>query len=57
MGDEGDLTEEEEDENLGLEDVPVLIDVPAGAVGDVLDEAELFRLRRTYAGTVTLLDR
>ena len=31
-----------------------LIDVPAGAVGDVLSEAELFRLRRTYAGTVSL---
>ena len=31
----------------------MLIDVPAGAVGDVLDEAELLRLRRTYAGTVT----
>jgi arylsulfatase A-like enzyme len=37
--------------------VPVLIDVPAGAVGDVIDEAELLRLRRTYAGTVTLVDR
>ena len=47
----------EDDEEIDLEDVPVLIDVPAGAVGDVLDEAELFRLRRTYAGTVTLVDR
>jgi arylsulfatase A-like enzyme len=56
-GAEGDLLEEEGDEDLDLEDVPVLIDVPAGAVGDVLDEAELFRLRRTYAGTVTLVDR
>ncbi len=35
----------------------MLIDVPAGAVGDVIDEAELLRLRRTYAGTVTLVDR
>ena len=31
--------------------------MPAGAVGDVIDEAELLRLRRTYAGTVTLVDR
>ena len=30
--------------------------MPAGAVGDVLSEAELFRLRRTYAGSVTLAD-
>jgi hypothetical protein len=49
-GDEGDLIEEEEGEELDLEEVAVLIDVPAGAVGDVLDEAELLRLRRTYAG-------
>ena len=42
---------------IDIEDVAVLIDVPAGAVGDVLSEAELFRLRRTYAGTVTLVDR
>jgi arylsulfatase A-like enzyme len=55
-GDEGDLVEEETDA-LGLEDVAVVIDVPAGAVGDVIDEAELLRLRRTYAGTVTLTDR
>ena len=40
-----------------LEEVRVLIDVPAGAVGDVLSEEELLRLRRTYAGTVTLVDR
>jgi len=58
-GDEGDLVEEtaDDDEEIDIEDVPVLIDVPAGAVGDVLSEAELFRLRRTYAGTVTLVDR
>jgi len=55
-GDEGDLVEEEEDD-LSLEEVTALIDVPAGAVGDVLDEAELLRLRRTYAGAVTLVDR
>ena len=55
---EGDLVEEVgEEEEIDIEEVPVLIDVPAGAVGDVLDEAELFRLRRTYAGTVTLVDR
>jgi arylsulfatase A-like enzyme len=54
-GEEGDLVEE--DDETTLEDVRVLIDVPAGAVGDVLDEEELLRLRRTYAGTVTLVDR
>jgi arylsulfatase A-like enzyme len=56
-GDEGDLVEDPEGEEIDLEEVPVLIDVPAGAVGDVIDEAELLRLRRTYAGTVTLVDR
>lgn len=58
-GEEGDLVEDSGDveEEIDIEDVPVLIDVPAGAVGDVLSEAELFRLRRTYAGTVTLVDR
>ena len=56
-GDEGDLVEEDGDDELTLEEVPVLIDVPAGAVGDVIDEVELLRLRRTYAGTVTLVDR
>jgi arylsulfatase A-like enzyme len=56
-GDEGDLVEEEGEEELTLEEVPVLIDVPAGAVGDVIDEVELLRLRRTYAGTVTMVDR
>ncbi len=55
-GEEGDLVEEDDDE-LTLEEVPVLLDVPSGAVGDVLDEVELLRLRRTYAGTVTLVDR
>jgi arylsulfatase A-like enzyme len=55
-GEEGDLVEDEDDD-LGLEDVPVLIDVPAGSVGDVIDELELLRLRRTYAGCVTLTDR
>ncbi len=56
-GDEGDLVEEDDDEEIDLEAVPVLIDVPPGAVGDVIGEAELLRLRRTYAGTVTLVDR
>src|SRR5207248_2023932 len=51
-GDEGDLVEEPGDDDVGLEEVPVLLDVPAGAVGDVIDELELLRLRRTYAGTV-----
>ncbi|WP_435016609.1 sulfatase family protein [Tundrisphaera sp. TA3] len=54
-GEEGDLVEEDDD--LTLEDVRVLIDVPAGAVGDVIDEEELLRLRRTYAGAVTFLDK
>jgi arylsulfatase A-like enzyme len=44
-------------EEIDVEEVTALIDVPAGAVGDVLSEVELFRLRRTYAGTVTLVDR
>jgi arylsulfatase A-like enzyme len=55
-GEEGDLVEDLEESDLDLEEVPVLIDVPAGAVGDVIDEAELLRLRRTYAGTVTFVD-
>jgi arylsulfatase A-like enzyme len=55
-GEEGDLVEEEDEEEIAIEDVAALIDVPAGSVGDVLSEAELFRLRRTYAGTVTLVD-
>ncbi|APW62714.1 Arylsulfatase [Paludisphaera borealis] len=57
--DEGNLVDEmlENEHQIDIEDVPVLMDVPAGAVGDVLTEAELFRLRRTYAGTVTLVDR
>jgi arylsulfatase A-like enzyme len=59
-GEEGDLVEaiaHEQEEEIQIEDVPALIDVPAGVVGDVLSEAELFRLRRTYAGCVTLVDR
>ncbi len=52
--DEGDLVEDDDD--VPLDEVRVLIDVPAGAVGDVLDEVELLRLRRTYAGVVTMLD-
>jgi arylsulfatase A-like enzyme len=55
-GEEGDLVEEDDDE-LSLEEVPVLIDVPAGPVGDVIGELELLRLRRTYAGTATFVDR
>lgn len=60
VGEEGDIIAEPiegtDDDDLSLEEVPVLIDVPGGAVGDVLDEAELLRLRRTYAGCVSLLD-
>jgi arylsulfatase A-like enzyme len=55
-GEEGDLVEEFGEEEIALDEVTALIDVPAGSVGDVLDEAELLRLRRTYAGSVTLLD-
>ncbi|MFO0956108.1 MAG: sulfatase [Isosphaeraceae bacterium] len=56
-GEEGDLIEEEEDfDDPGLEDVRILIDTPAGPVGDVLSEEELLRIRRTYAGCVSLLD-
>jgi arylsulfatase A-like enzyme len=58
VDEEGDIAEEDAGgEDLDLEEAPVLIDVPPGAVGDVLDEVELLRLRRTYAGCVTLLDR
>jgi arylsulfatase A-like enzyme len=59
-GEEGDLVEDiplGPGQEIDIEEVPVLIDVPAGAVGEVVSEAELFRLRRTYAGTVTLVDR
>ena len=52
-GEEGDLVDDEsddDDDEIEIDDVAALIDVPAGAVGDVLSEAELFRLRRTYAG-------
>ena len=58
-GEEGELVEDPADQagdELDIEDVATLIDVPAGAVGDVLSEAELFLLRRTYAGTVTYAD-
>lgn len=37
-------------------DVTVLIDVNGGWVGDVISDDELVRLRKTYAGAVTLLD-
>jgi hypothetical protein len=58
-GEEGELVEEPIDsagEEVDVDEVTTLIDVPAGAVGDVLSEAELFLLRRTYAGTVTYVD-
>jgi arylsulfatase A-like enzyme len=58
-GEEGDLEDEPVvgEADIDIQEVTALIDVPAGVVGDVLDEAELFRLRRTYAGTVTMVDR
>ncbi len=55
IGEEGDIVRDE-DEEIEIDEVAGLVDVPAGAVGDVLSEAELFRLRRTYAGAVTLVD-
>ena len=55
-GEEGDLIEDDDDEEETLDEIKALIDVPAGAVGDVIDELELLRLRRTYAGAVSLLD-
>jgi arylsulfatase A-like enzyme len=58
-GEEGELVEDPEEpagDDIDIDDVATLIDVPAGAVGDVLSEAELFLLRRTYAGTVTYVD-
>ena len=33
-----------------------LIDVPGGWVGDIISDEELIRLRKTYAGAVTMLD-
>ena len=60
VGDEGDLVDEDDadfDPERDLGEVTPLIDVPAGAVGDVISEEELLRLRRTYAGTVTLVDK
>lgn len=37
-------------------EVITLIDVPGGWVGEVISDDELARLRKTYAGAVTLLD-
>jgi len=45
------------DDEIDIEEIASLVDVPAGAVGDVLSEAELFRLRRTYAGAVAMVDQ
>lgn len=57
LGEEGDIVEDDDaDEGMTLEEAAVLLDVPPGAIGEVLSEAELLRLRRTYAGAVTLLD-
>jgi arylsulfatase A-like enzyme len=59
-GEEGDLVEDlagAEEQEIAIEEITALIDVPASAVGALISEAELFRLRRTYAGTVTLVDR
>lgn len=37
--------------------VKTLIDVPGGWVGEVISDDELLRLRKTYAGAVTMLDQ
>jgi arylsulfatase A-like enzyme len=50
------LEADADDSDLDLAQVATLLDVPPGAVGDVLDEPELLRLRRTYAGCVSHLD-
>ncbi len=58
-GEEGELVEDPADssgDEIDIDAVATLIDVPAGAVGDVLTEAELFLLRRTYAGNVAYVD-
>jgi arylsulfatase A-like enzyme len=55
IDDEGDLADEESGP-LDVDAAAPLVDVPPGLVGDVLDDAELIRLRRTYAGAVSLLD-
>ena len=58
-GEEGELALDPADssgDEIDIEAVATLIDVPAGAVGDVLTEAELFLLRRTYAGNVAYVD-
>ena len=55
--DEGDLAEDLLAKDAeDLENVRVLIDVPPGVVGETLSHAELMRLRRAYAGCVSLLD-
>ncbi|MDX2038860.1 MAG: sulfatase [Isosphaeraceae bacterium] len=56
LGDEGDLVADEGELGVPDEEVEALMDVPAGVVGDVISEAELLRLRRTYAGTVSFVD-
>ncbi len=54
---EGDLAEDLlAKDAIDLENIRVLIDVPPGAVGEALSHSELLRLRRTYAGCVSLLD-
>jgi arylsulfatase A-like enzyme len=55
---EGDIAPEmlADEAPFDLTTTRVLIDVPPGLVGDVLSETELLRLRRTYAGCISLLD-
>lgn len=55
---DGDLAEAmlSDEPGPGLDAARVLIDVPPSAVGDLISEVELLRLRVTYAGCVSLLD-
>ena len=43
-------------ESHAAKEVRALIDVPGGWVGEVISDDELSRLRKTYAGAVTMLD-
>lgn len=43
-------------EDLSAKEVRTLIDVPGGWLGEVISDDELVRLRKTYAGAVTMLD-
>lgn len=48
---------EEDGDDLFVDEIPLLIDVPPGPIGEVIAEEELYRLRRTYAASVSAFDR